>query len=87
MIYILVLGVAVGFSILIPKICQDILELEPSVNAAKKIQYETLGIKEGLKNVKDTIILKYGIAAIYYLPITMYAVAMITCIVFLVASL
>ena len=87
MIYILVLGVAIGFSIVIPKICQNIYQIEPSERAAKTIQYEKLGIEKGLKNVKDTIILKYGIAAIYYLPITMYATAMITCIFFLVASL
>lgn len=86
-IYILVLGVAVGFAILIPNICQDILGIEPSQNAAKAILYKTLGIKEGLRNVKDTIVLKYGIAAIYYLPITMYAIAVIICIAFLVASL
>lgn len=86
-IYILVLGVAVGFAILIPNICQDILGIEPSQNAEKAILYKTLGIREGLQKLGETILLKYGIAAIYYLPITMYAIAVIICIAFLVASL
>ena len=86
-IYIVILAFAVEFAIIIPKVCQRIFEIEPSARAAKGIFYQTLGIEEGLKNLKDTILAKYGIAAIYYLPITIFVIAMITCLIFFIISL
>ena len=87
MVYIVILIFAIELTVIIPKVCQKIGGIEPSTRAAKSIYYQTLGITGGLANLKNTVLAKYGIAAVYYLPITILVIAMLICLLFLVKSL
>lgn len=67
--------------LLIPKILMLIFNIMPNNNAQKDILYSTYGLFEGLKNLAITMLEKYCINGLFYIPITVFMVSFITAII------
>ncbi len=63
------LMIAVLFNIVLVKFALNIFHIKKSDNAAKIVYYERLGVKNGIQNLFNTIIIEYIINGLGYLPI------------------
>jgi len=61
--------------IIIPQVIIKIFGVEQNHFAQKTIYYQLLGFIETLKNLKNTLLIKYCINALFYLPITGFVVS------------
>jgi len=61
--------------IFIPKFIIFVFNIEQNDFAQKIIYYKHLGFIETLKNLKSTLLIKYFINALFYLPITVFVIS------------
>ena len=74
-----IIGAVLEFTL--PEIIIKIFEVEINTNAEKSILYGELGIIGGIKNVGITMLEKYFINGMFYLPIAVFVFSNIACII------
>lgn len=73
--------ICVVLEITLPGLIIRIFEIEKNTNAEKNILYSKLGIIEGIKNLGITMLEKYFINGLFYLPITVFVFSNIACVI------
>lgn len=73
--------ISVVLEFTLPELVINIFGIERNANADKKILYRELGIIGGIKNLGITMIEKYFINGLFYLPIAVFVFSNIACII------
>lgn len=79
--YIVPLIIAIVLNTIVVNLIQWIWHIEKSTKASKTITYLTMGLKDGIKNLIQTVIISYGINAFGYFPITSLVISIIVSII------